>query len=458
METKHLQHLFWRAGFGIQPTQIRSLQSLSRKAVVKKLFSDSKRHQDLSIDLSEFSHYNFATILKNPKQLREFIEKSRLKIRDFNVAWVARMATSNFVLRERMTLFWANHFVCKDNNILYVIQYNNTLRKYALGDLKDFTKAISKEPAMLKYLNNKQNVKSSPNENFARELMELFTLGKGHYTESDIKESARAFTGYFHNFEGVFRIRKRMHDYGTKRFINYRGRLNGDDIIDIIFEQKQCAKFICQKIYTYFVNDKLNDEHVNQMVNVLYPKYKIDELMQFVFMQDWFYDDANIGTKIKSPIEFVIGLNNTVPMDFKKPRQLLGIQKVLGQTLLDPPNVAGWKGGRSWIDSNTILFRLRLPSILLNNSQISAKEKGEFNDTMMGMMSSKGKSGSYFEVVSDWSAFREIFKDVPIEELPDHLILTEINQGTQKYLDGLGKVSKRHYCIQLMSLPEYQMC
>ena len=458
MQAKHLQHLYWRAGFGIQPNQVQSMQSSSRKEVVKKIFAESKKHENLSIDLSEFNRYDLATILKSPKQLREFIEKSRLKILDYNVAWVKHMASSRSVLRERMTLFWANHFVCKDNNILYVIQYNNTLRKYALGDLKDFTKAISKEPAMLKYLNNKQNVKSSPNENFARELMELFTLGKGHYTESDIKESARAFTGYFHNFEGDFRIRKLMHDYGIKRFMNYRGRLDGDDIIDIIFEQKQCARFICQKIYTYFVNDKLNDEHVNQMVNVLYPKYKIDELMQFVFMQDWFYDEANIGNKIKSPIDFVIGMNNSVPMDFKKPRQLLAIQKVLGQTLLDPPNVAGWKGGKSWIDSNTILFRLRLPSILLNNSKISAKEKGDFNDSMMGMMASKGTSGGYFKVESDWSSFERRFKNVKIEELSDHLIQTEINSGTQEYLDGLGKVSKRDYCIQLMSLPEYQMC
>ena len=458
MDTKHLQHLFWRAGFGIQPEQLRSLKTMTRKQVVNKLFNDSRRYKELNIDLSEFAHFNLATILKNQDQLREFIEKSRLKIRDFNVAWVKHMASSDAVLRERMTLFWANHFVCKDNNILYVRQYNNLLRKHALGNLKDFAKAVSKEPAMLKYLNNKQNVKASPNENFARELMELFTLGKGHYTEKDIKESARAFTGYYHNFEGVFRIRKLMHDYGIKRFMNYRGRLDGDDIIDIIFEQKQCARFICQKIYTYFVNDQINESHVNQMIDVLYPKYKIDELMRFVFMQDWFYNDENIGTKIKSPIDFFVGVNNTVPMDFKKPRQMLGIQKVLGQILLDPPNVAGWKGGRSWIDSNTILFRLRLPSILLNNSRISAKEKGDFNDSMMGMMASKGQSGSYFKVVSDWSAFREAYKNVPIEELSEHLIVTQINEGTQAYLNGLGKTSKRDYCIQLMSLPEYQMC
>ena len=180
--------------------------------------------------------------------------------------------------------------------------------------------------------------------------------------------------------------------------------------------------------------------------------------MRFVFMSDWFYNEEHIGAKIKSPIDFVVGLNRSVPMNFKDPVQLIAVQKILGQVLLDPPNVAGWKGGRSWIDSNTILLRLRLPSMLLNNAYISKKEKGEFNDAMSDMMSSRNNNKGYFKVESDWKSFNRIYQNVSIDNLKHHLILSDINPGTLNYLSGLGKASKKEYCIQLMSLPEYQMC
>ena len=377
---------------------------------------------------------------------------------ELNGAWINRLGTSEAILREKMTLFWANIFVCKDNNMVYMQNYNNTLREYALGDFRAFVNAISKEAAMTKYLNTKQK-KQKPNENFARELMELFTLGEGHYTEEDIKESARAFTGYAHNLKGDFVLRKFRHDHGLKTFFGKIGNFSGEDIVDIILEKKQCALFISKKIYKYFANDSINDSHVNAMADVFYKDYNIAKLMHFVFSSDWFYHQDNLGTKIKSPIEFLVGMNQLVQVKFENPRQIINLQRQLGQILLDPPNVAGWKGGRNWIDSNTIALRLKLPSMLLNDAYISKAETGE-EDTMMSVKKEmyKKRFGKRLKTSSDWSTFTKNFDSVATNDLHDYILAGNLSLDTKKYLDRLEKILKKAYSIQLISLPEYPMC
>lgn len=458
MQTTHIQHLFWRADLGITPEAIRSISSYPKTKIVDEIFKNSASISPLRIDLSEFKEIDPKQLIKNPKAIKEFNSKSRERIKTLNFKWLERLMITDEGLRERMTLFWANHFVCKDNNVVFVEQYNNTLRQHALGHFGDFVKTISKEPAMIKYLNSKQNRKSTPNENFARELMELFTLGEGNYTEQDIKESARAFTGYNHNFKGDFVLRRFQHDYGEKTFFGQTGNFDGDDIIDIILEQKACAEFICQKVYRYFVNPKLNEVHIKAMVNVFYPSYSIEELMRFVFMSDWFYEPQNIGVKIKSPIEFIVGLYKIVPFKFKDEDDVLKIQRLLGQTLLDPPNVAGWKGDTNWIDANTIMVRLKLPSLLLNNGSISLKGEGDFNDSFRRHYFKNNKDKLPFKTEPDWEQFHAYFENVSIGDLPDYIINGEFNNGTESYMEVLAKNSKQDFCIQLMSLPEYQMC
>ena len=454
MKHQEIHHLYWRTGFGIQPSNLNYLSKAEKKAVVDALFYKSVGFSDLVIDTSNLDQFNDIRSLKSQTNQIEFRKLSRQKIKDYNVLWIRRLVSTNSVLREKMTLFWANHFVCQDNNIFHVQQYNNTLRRHALGHFGDFVKAISKEAAMLKYLNNKQNRKLKPNENFTRELMELFTLGEGHYTEEDIKESAKAFTGYSHNFEGEFVLRKLQHDYDFKTFFGRTGRYDGDDIIDMILEQKQCARFICRKIYSYFVNDAINEDKVEELATVFYKDYNIENLMRHIFMSDWFYSEDHIGSKIKSPIDLLVGMVRTVPVEFQKTKDVLKIQKLLGQILLNPPNVAGWNGGRSWIDSNTIMLRLKLSSIVLADAKISIKEKGEFEDSFEKYYSNKNK---FVSVSVDWDAFEEKFSDFSFEDL-QKLIIPNLSDGTQTYLKTLSKNSKRNFCVQLMSLPEYQMC
>lgn len=453
MIQQELQHLYWRVGFGLNPSSFKSLPK-NRQQIVDAIFNNSKSISPLNIDLSFMDGVTLKYLKENPEIARELRVTSRKKLADLNYAWLNQLVDTKELLREKMTLFWANHFVCKDNNVVFAQKFNNTLRAHALGDFKTFVKAISKQAAMLKYLNGKQNKKNQPNENFARELMELFTLGEGQYSEKDIKESARAFTGYNYDFDGNFRFKMKVHDQGEKTFFDKIGNFSGDDIIDIILEDKQCATYISTKIYRYFVNPKPNKKHIEAMAEVFYKDYNIENLMRFVLLSDWFYDEENIGVKIKSPIEYLIGMVKTVPVKFEREKDLLKIQKLLGQTLLNPPNVAGWKGDKAWIDANTIMVRLKLPSVMLNNAIISSGE----NDELRRKFFKKNKGKLPIRATVDWNTFLENYKNINRENLQDYILQRNSNKGAEDFLQTLSKTDKQEYCIQLMSLPEYQMC
>ncbi|WP_299550752.1 DUF1800 domain-containing protein [Seonamhaeicola sp.] len=459
MKRKHIQHLYRRVGFGILPNELDKLSKMKRKEVVANLFKASKNVTPLELDTTELKSLMGTSYMMAKDNIRDIQKLSRESTQKLNRAWIERLTNPTELLREKMTLFWANHFVCEDNNYVYTQNFHNTLRQHALGNFRAFVVAISKQAAMTKYLNTKQNKKQKPNENFARELMELFTLGVGNYTEQDIKESAKAFTGYSHNMQGDFVFRRRVHHEGTKTFFGKSGNFNGEDIIDIILEKRRCAQYISEKVYRYFVNDTINKAHVEAMTDAFYKDYNIEKLMRFVCLSDWFYNEENIGTKIKSPIEFLVGIKTLVPTEFKNQKQLMYLQRLMGQILLDPPNVAGWKGGQNWIDSNTIALRLKLPSLLLNSSYISKSKKGQTDARIKERKQFFKKNyGKWFNVENNWGYFEKQFKNVAMNELDNHILACNISPNAQAYLNSLEKVSKQEYCVQLMSLPEYQMC
>src|SRR5437773_9921766 len=191
---------------------------------------------------------------------------------------------------------------------------------------------------MLNFLNNNQNRKDHPNENFAREVMELFTLGRGNYTEDDIKQAARAFTGWGANIKGEFIFRKFQHDDGSKTVLGKTENVDGDEVLEILLQQKQTAKYISQKIYKFFVNDNPDPEKVNWLANRFYENdYDISKLLEDIFTSDWFYDEKNIGCKIKSPIELIVGIQIMLPMKIENEEALLMTQRVLAQIICYPP-------------------------------------------------------------------------------------------------------------------------
>ena len=464
MNKRQIIHLFWRANFGLNIEELSKLELKSKSEILSELFLDSSENTDLKLDLNGLSEIEN----KSNKELKEKFTQAEInrlkkigqkKVRELNYAWINRLKEPNNKLREKMALFWANVFVCRDNNqIFHIQQYNNILRKHALGDFRAFVKAIAKEPSMSKYLNNRQNIKQKPNENFARELMELFTLGIGNYSEQDIKEAARAFTGWSFDEKGNFKLRKNQHDFGLKTFLGKTGYFDGEDIIDIILEQRQCAKFICTKIYTYFINPIIDEKRLEEITEVFFKDYDISNLMKYIFSSNWFYNEENIGVKIKSPIELLIGIQKIVPVKFNKKKQFTYLQKMMGQTLLYPENVSGWKGGRNWIDSNTLMFRMKLASLILNDAIINLEEKGEFEASFDAYYKKLKKKNKFIKTTKNWELFQSKYKNLKPKELTDLLIVSKINKDTEDFLNNLEKKSNKDFCVQLMSIPEYQLC
>src|SRR5579872_1412885 len=275
--------------------------------------------------------------------------------------WANRMLTSPQPLREKMALFWHGHFA---SNEAKVRDYRKLLaqlelfQKQGLGNFRDLTVAVAQGPAMLSFLDAGVNAKGASNENFAREIMELFTMGVGHYTEKDIREAARAFTGW--NYVDLkFVVNKDQHDDGEKTFLGKTGHFDGVDVIDIIMQQPVTADYIAGKIYRFFVRQELSPELQKQLGAVLRDNhYQIQPLLEKIFLSRDFYSAASVGTRIKSPVELAV-------TTYKK----LGLKSVpgvpdfnlatgaLGQQLFSPPTVAGWAGGQSWITPGLLLER-----------------------------------------------------------------------------------------------------
>src|SRR5882724_12001447 len=259
------QHLLWRAGFGPMTEDIDQLSHSSQKSLFKALLKSSSgipEYIDVADSMLKGLMMGVGDVVKMQKsdlsddQKKQLRQQSQKDIKNLNLAWLNEMVNGNAQLREKISLFWHGHFASRNLNIFYQQLLLDTIRQGALGNFGDLLRAVSKSAAMINFLNNNQNRKGHPNENFAREVMELFTLGRGNYTEKDIKESARAFTGWGADFQGKFQFRPFQHDDGDKTFLGKSGSFTGDDILNIILEQKQTARFITQKIYRYFVNDQ----------------------------------------------------------------------------------------------------------------------------------------------------------------------------------------------------------
>jgi uncharacterized protein (DUF1800 family) len=468
-----VQHLFWRAGFGASPSQIKAAAKQPLAQLVRQLFKDSQAIAPIQIVQRE-PHAELKALKKTLRsqemskeekraELKELVVERRETIGQLNNTWVEAMASSQAALREKMTLFWHNHFACRSKLATFVQNQNNTLRQHALGHFGDLLMAISKDAAMLQFLNNQQNRKKSPNENFARELMELFALGRGHYTEQDVKEAARAFTGWGFNLQGQFVFRENQHDDGTKTIFGKTGRFVGEDVIEMLLSTPQTAQHIAAKIYRYFVNERVNPTHVASMAQRFYKSnYDIADLMQYVFEAEWFYETTNVGAQIKSPVELLTGMQRQLGVRFDDKKPVLYVQKALGQMLFFPPNVAGWPGGQNWIDSTTLLTRMQLPRVILNNENLNLriKDNGDANEEQPQRKDS-------FSVSVNWQSFANNFNEYPdsqlVEVLASYLIQVPVSRAALLKIQTETKATARPELVQklttkLLSFPEYQVC
>lgn len=474
-------HLLWRAGFGPSVQDIKSLGAQSPKALYRRMQKASAKPPEFIKASSGALDGLFRGVADagrmeqiTKEQRQQLRKQSQQDLRSLNLKWLDIMVSGEAQLREKMALFWHGHFACREINIFYQQQLLDTIRRNALGSFADMLREVSKSASMLSFLNNQQNRKQQPNENFAREVMELFTMGRGHYSERDVKEAARAFTGWGFNLQGEFVFRKNLHDDGVKTFLGRSGVFDGDDIMDILLEQKQTARYITEKIFRYFVHDEADPSIIAKLADRFYAsRYNISQLMEDIFTADWFYQERYIGAKIKSPVELLAGLRRILPMEFERPEAQLLYQRLLGQVLFYPPNVAGWPGGRNWIDSSSLMYRLQLPRILHDDESFNVRPKDD-DDVMMGERDpaaagrNKGAGVARKGLVNvdiDWMAYISQFLNTDKEQLPAAIASVLLPAG-RIYLDAILKYTERDsrenyirsLTVGLMSLPEYQMC
>lgn len=474
------QHLLWRAAFGPMAENAASLDTLSQKNLWALLVkTSSKPAEKIEVTKNPADEYMMGVTdpkeiekkINDPEMRKKLREQSREDLKNLNLRWLDTMVNSEAQLREKMSLFWHGHFACRSQNSFFAQELLHIIRANALGSFADMLKAVSKSPAMLQFLNNQQNRKSHPNENFAREVMELFTMGRGNYTENDVKEAARAFTGWAFNARGEFAFRKFQHDDGIKTFLGKTGNFNGDDILNILLENKQTANYISKKIYRFFVNEQVNDKNQQWLSTRFFSnQYNISGLLEDMFTSNWFYEEKNMGTRIKSPVELQAGIRRLLPMQLENSQSPLMFQRALGQVLFYPPNVAGWPGGRNWIDSSSLMLRLRIPQILSANDALDIIPKTD-DDVQMGQMMEAGvkklknavKGGT---ATIDWLMVNKVFEKIPREKLLESIAGTVLqtkgkvsNAVLEKYLNSASRENYiKSAIINLMATPEYQLC
>ena len=399
----HAAHLLERAGFGGTPEEIARFAAMTPEAAVDLIVN----YEQIADTLPPFEHsgiwdeamladvdlhlrfddvmakaaevgevYGEVVREEGPRKLQDITDALYYKYLSSNrewqrVAqwWAERMLTSPRPLEEKMTLFWHGHFATeelKNDDYRLMLQQNMTLRQLATSDMSSLLIAMSKDPAMLLYLDNRLNVKGHANENYAREILELFSLGIGNYTENDIKEAARAFTGW-RNQGLTFIDDRAQHDEGMKTVFGQTGNWDGEDVVDLILQQEAAGEFIAGKIYRFFVREEISVQMLDELAARLRDdNYALKPFLRALFLSQDFYSEPSLGTQIKSPVQFLVSTYRKLGLErIPGTPYFPAATNLLGQALGNPPNVKGWDGGRAWLNPSTILLRNNLIGHLL---------------------------------------------------------------------------------------------
>jgi uncharacterized protein (DUF1800 family) len=340
-------HLLRRAALGATLEELQTAVQRGLAATLDRLFQGDKP------DIGNFSDTRAAVgaLAANgdePANLRAW--------------WLYWMLNGSHPLREKLTLFWHNHFatsIIKIGSSRPMFRQNDLLYQHALGKFGPFLVAVSQDPAMLVWLDSNSNVAGKPNENFARELLELFSLGVGHYRETDVREAARAFTGW-HTDGTRFRFVADLHDAGRKSILGHTGDWDGGDVIRIVLEQPAAACFLVRKLYRFYVNEAETppDAFLAPLTDAFRQSdYDVAVLLRRMLGSRHFFSGHAYRQRIKCPVEFCLGAGRALAPGSLKPSELVGPLDAMGQQLFAPPNVKGWEGGQSWLNTSTVLAR-----------------------------------------------------------------------------------------------------
>jgi uncharacterized protein (DUF1800 family) len=403
---------------------------------------------------------------------RDLRERSQAALQDLRIDWLRYAAKAENAAAAKWILFLSDVYVVsaeKVKHVGFIWRHQDILRQHALGHAPTLTKAVSRSPAMEMYLDLEQSNKDAPNENFARELFELFVLGEGNYSEHDIKEAARAFTGYRVNpLDGEFRFNPRRHDSGAKGVFGKTGRFGGDDIVDLAYQQPAAATFLPHELARFYLSDEpLAREYLTALGDRWRRSdFDLRELARTFFSSQLFYSSQYRNNFIKSPVQFYLGLLQD--LDLSVPplaRYSSNRLRAMGQQLFQPPNVRGWVGGRSWINSSSLAVRRQIVQQIFSPIREAALNA----DELAALNEARAKGGNNFVVSNDW-----IFKAAKGSSAPgsesDALVNALLGDGSRPALrqlitEYIGKPDEAHRtqrlrlaAIALLQTPDYQLC
>ena len=383
------RHLLRRAGFSARPELVTQALGASPAEVVARLFTPSPplpapyALKKLSEEFRAVEAGGRPESETERRRMRQmFQDRARAAFEEFGIRWLQRAADPQHSAYEKFVLFLQDIFVVafqKVKNPVLLHAHQELLREYGTAPYPELCQRVSRSPAMVLYLDLQQSKAGTPNENFARELFELFTLGEGNYTEDDIKQAARAFTGYRQR-AGEFTFARRQHDTGRKTIFGRSGTFDGDAVIDLVFEQPAAARFLPRELIRFYLTDAaLPDPHIEALAaHWRRDGFDTGRLLRRFFTSRLFFDPAFRGALIKSPIHYYLGLVQDLDLDVAPfPRLTLQALRQMGQAFFNPPNVRGWVGGRTWINSTTLAARRQLVEWLftpLDESKLNGDE------------------------------------------------------------------------------------
>lgn len=378
-------HLLNRTDFGIESERLKAcIEEKEYDKVVGGIISQAAKPAELKTPECAKTLIRPKVRFKdlNTTGRKAFGKLRREKKIAFKKWYFEHLLKSKTPFKERMVLFWHNHFtssLLKPPQPALMFRQNQLLRRYALGNFATLLHKIIRDPAMLIYLDNRSNRKKHPNENLGREFMELFTMGEGHYTDTDVKIFSKGLTGYSLDKNLNFIYRRHQHDNSIKTFFGHSGNLDADDMIDIILEQNATAEFVVKKLWRAFIDEKPNAKEVKRLSEIFRKNnYEVKPLMQALLTSPYFTNPSSYARLIKSPVDLTVGTLRTLGYVDFDPR--IGVQycRRMGQDLFDPPNVKGWPGGKKWINTDTLLTRREFLTKLTRGEEMYRYDKKIF--------------------------------------------------------------------------------
>jgi uncharacterized protein (DUF1800 family) len=474
-------HLVNRAGFGGPPAELERIAALSPQEAVAQ-FVDYERIADTTAapdwakpDPERGERYRAAR-QASPEERRKLLQAEQQTQRQHTLElrgwWLRRMAAGPRPLQEKLTLFWHGHFatsVEKVREAYLMWRQNELFRQKGNGNWLELLVAAGKDPAMLIWLDQAQSRRQHPNENFAREVMELFTLGEGHYTEKDVTEAARALTGWsYDRLTQNFVERPFLHDSGSKTLFGKTGDFKGEDVLGMIVEQPQAARFITAKLWNFFAGEAPSEELVTALAEVFRRGgNEFKPLLRTMFLSEEFYAPSVVRTQVKSPVQWLVGSVRVLERELPPPLVCFGLTRTLGQDLFAPPNVKGWDGGVSWITTNTLLSRYNEAATLVQGDLSSMAgmgmgQKAKQNPAMERRLQNARIKGA--DVAKLFTEKEQTDKEALIAALEKRLLQAKLKpkqaQVLRDYLDAQGELNYGHILNAMrlvMSTPEYQL-